>query len=89
MYNTTFTSQVVNATLDSPAGDYPTFQTTLENFNGPHPGPHLILGGDMGGTCPFGTGPPECVPGPKWSPNGGQTYSQRRAFANLRPSPPK
>ena len=72
MYNTTFTKAVVEATLNSTPGDYVNFQTTIENFNGPHPGPHLIMGGDMGGTCPFGTGPPECVPGPKWSPNGKQ-----------------
>lgn len=69
MYNTTFTSAVVNATLNSGQGDFVTFQATLENFSGPHPGPHLIFGGDMGGTCPFGTGPPECVPGAKWSVN--------------------
>lgn len=69
MYNTTFTSAVVNATVSSPPGDYITFQATIENFAGPHPGPHLILGGDMGGTCPQGLGPPSCNPGPKWSPN--------------------
>jgi len=69
MLNTTFTWEVVNTTVNSTPGDYVTFQTTLENFSGPHPGPHLILGGDMGGTCPFGSGPPECIPGPKWSSN--------------------
>lgn len=69
MYNTTFTSAVVNATLNSTPGDYATFQATLENFSGPHPGPHLIIGGDMGGTCPFGGGPPSCYPGAKWSAN--------------------
>jgi tyrosinase len=70
MFNTTFTSEVVNATLNSPPGDYVAFQSTIEGFSGPHPGPHLILGGDMGGSCPFGLGLPGCVPGPKWAPNG-------------------
>ena len=82
MLNTTFTSEIVNATLNSTPGDYVTFQTTLENFSGPHPGPHLILGGDMGGVCPFGLGPPGCVPGPKWSPNGEQTCSQPCALTD-------
>lgn len=68
LLNTTFTTEVVEATLNITAGDYVTFQATLES--GAHPGPHLILGGDMGGTCPFGTGPPGCVIGAKWSPNG-------------------
>lgn len=68
MVNTTFTSDIVNTLVSSYTGDYVGFQASLEG--GPHPGPHFILGGDMGGTCPFGTGPPECVIGPKWSPNG-------------------
>jgi tyrosinase len=70
MFNTTFTSEVVDSVVNSFTGDYKNFQAALEG--GPHPGPHLILGGDMGGTCPFGTGPPECVIGPRWSPNGEQ-----------------
>ena len=36
---------------------------------GTHGGPHLILGGDMTGFCPGGTGPPDCYAGPKWTPN--------------------
>ncbi|KAF9785224.1 Di-copper centre-containing protein [Thelephora terrestris] len=67
MLNTTFTSEIVNTIVNSTPGDYISFQASLEN--GPHPGPHLVLGGEMGGICPFGSGPPECVPGPKWSPN--------------------
>ena len=70
MLNTTFTTDVVNSVVSSFTGDYVSFQATLEGIKGPHPGPHLILGGEMGGMCPFGTGPPECVVGPKWSPNG-------------------
>ena len=70
MFNTTFTSKVVNNTLSSTPGNYSNFQATLEGPFGPHPGPHFILGGENGGTCPFGLGAPECIPGPKWSPNG-------------------
>ena len=70
MYNTTFTSEVVDNTLSSTPGNYPNFQARLEAPPGPHPGPHFILGGDNAGTCPFGLGLSECVPGQKWSPNG-------------------
>lgn len=70
MINTTFTSEVVDSVVNSNAGDYIKFQASLEGLPGPHPGPHFILGGEMGGRCPFGGGPPECYIGPKWSPNG-------------------
>jgi len=69
MLNTTYTTEVVNSVLNSPTGDYVTFQTNCEGIAGPHPGPHLILGGEMGGRCPYGLGPPECVIGPRWYPN--------------------
>ena len=70
MLNNTFTSEVVNSVVNSFVGDYVKFQAGLEGISGPHPGPHLILGGEMAGACPFGLGPPGCVPGPKWAPNG-------------------
>ena len=70
MVNTTYTSEVVNRVVNSSTGDYISFDTTVEGINGPHPGPHFILGGEMAGACPFGSSPPECFPGPKWSPNG-------------------
>ena len=70
MLNTTFTKENVDFILKSFAGDFIAFQTYTEGISGPHPGPHLILGGDMGGTCPFGLGPPGCNPGMKWSSNG-------------------
>lgn len=69
MMNITFTIGVVDFVVNSATGDYIHFQANLENLPGPHAGPHLILGGDMGGTCPFGLGPPVCVVGMKWSPN--------------------
>jgi len=67
MINTTFTAANVNFTLTSFPGDYINFQAYFENVLGPHPGPHIILGGDMSGLCPFGLVPPACVPGMKWS----------------------
>ena len=70
MVNTTFTAEVVNYTVSSFTGDYIGFQVHTESFNGPHPGPHEIVGGDLWGGCPFGLVPPECVGGPKWAPNG-------------------
>ena len=68
--NVTFTKDIVEALIDGFTGDYFSFHATLENFGGPHPGVHEILGGDMSGRCPFGLGPPQCVPGQKWAPNG-------------------
>ena len=70
MFNATFIKEIVDFIVGSFTGDYINFQGTLENFSGPHPGLHLIQGGDMGGTCPFGLEPPECYAGPKWSTNG-------------------
>lgn len=70
MLNTSFTKANVDFIVNSFGGDFLDFQAYTEGILGPHPGPHLILGGDMGGLCPFGTGPPECNPGMKWSSNG-------------------
>ncbi|KAF9785223.1 Di-copper centre-containing protein [Thelephora terrestris] len=69
MLNATFTSEVVNFTVSSFTGDYIQFQADVESWNGPHPGPHGIVGGDLVGGCPFGLAPPVCYGGPKWSPN--------------------
>lgn len=74
MLNTTFTREIVDSIVNSFTGDFINFQGTLEGLSGPHPGPHFILGGDMGGLCPFGLAPPVCNPGPKWTPNGEQEY---------------
>jgi len=69
MVNTTFTSEVVNSTVSSFTGEYIQFQAHVEGFNGPHPGPHVIVGGDLVGSCPFGLASSACNGGPKWSPN--------------------
>jgi len=67
--NVSFSAANVNYTVNSFTGDYIRFQTYFEAGFGPHPGPHLILGGDMSGLCPFGSVPPSCYPGMKWSSN--------------------
>ena len=70
MLNATFTSEVVNYTVSSFTGEYIQFQAWVESWNGPHPGPHGIVGGDLVGSCPFNLTAPACNGGPKWSPNG-------------------
>lgn len=70
MINTTYTQDAVDVALDNYTGNYTGFQAYFENIFGPHPGPHIILGGDMSGTCPNGLQPPDCIGGQKWSPNG-------------------
>ena len=68
--NVSFSAENVNYTVNSFTGDYIRFQTYFEAAFGPHPGPHIIMGGDMSGLCPFGSVPPACYPGMKWSSNG-------------------
>ena len=84
MLNTTFTKANVDFIVSSFGGDYVSFQAYTEGILGVHPGAHLILGGDMGGRCPFGLEPPECDLGigMKWSSNGKQSCSSLRAFAS-------
>ncbi|KAF9647444.1 Di-copper centre-containing protein [Thelephora ganbajun] len=74
MINTTFTKANVDFTLNSFTGDYINFQAYLQGVPGPHPGPHIILGGDMSGLCPFGLQPPACYHGTKWSSNDPMFY---------------
>jgi len=79
MINTTMTEENVDFTINSFTGNYTNFQTYFENINGSHPGPHIILGGEMIGQCPFGLQAPECVNGMKWSPNGRNCFDFGRA----------
>ena len=85
MVNTTFTKEVVNKTVNSWTGDYIKFQEYLEGFPGPHPGPHLILGGDLTGLCPSGLGPPGCNNGPRWSVNGERAAGDLIGYAQRCP----
>jgi len=66
--NTSFSASVIEALLETPAGDYKGFQTVLEATEGSHSGVHLITGGDLGGSCPK-SAPSSCIPGPTWSSN--------------------
>lgn len=68
LINTSFSTSHVEHLLNTADGDYKSFQAYFEApFVGPHGGVHLILGGDMTGSCPAAAGP-NCVEGPKWSP---------------------
>jgi tyrosinase len=69
MANASLTKANVDFIVNSFTGDYVAFQTYVESLAGPHPGPHIILGGDLSGLCPFGLGQPDCYAGMTWSPN--------------------
>jgi len=63
---TQFTPDVVQAMVDGFPGDFVGFQAIFEQ--GSHGAIHLSVGGDLIGACPLGSGP-NCVKGPKWTPN--------------------
>jgi len=67
MINTTFTQSNVDYMLNGFVGDHRGFQAYFESIFGVHPGPHIVMGGDMAGGCPAGD--TTCVRGPKWTPN--------------------
>ncbi|KAH8978459.1 Di-copper centre-containing protein [Lactarius akahatsu] len=66
--NSSFLAPEIEKLLETPAGDYKSFQAAFEAFGGAHSSVHLIVGGDLGGTCP-NNAPSNCIPGPTWSPN--------------------
>ncbi|KAN0118256.1 Di-copper centre-containing protein [Russula decolorans] len=66
--NATFSVSVIEAALETSAGDFRSFQKALEIPEGPHTAVHLIMGGDLAGLCPINA-PPNCTAGPTWSPN--------------------
>lgn len=65
--NSTFTPEVVHDLVYGYVGDFKGFQTSFESFTGAHGNVHLILGGDLGGTCPSDS--TDCQPGPTFSAN--------------------
>jgi len=67
--NGSMTKQNVDSLIANYTGDYFGFQTYFESSGGAHIGAHLIMGGDMTGTCPKAAIGPNCVTGPKWTPN--------------------
>jgi len=66
--NVTIAQPNIDRVLTSFTGDFQGFQGNFEGIIGPHPAAHIMLGGDMSGTCPS-TAPADCVPGPKWTSN--------------------
>jgi len=66
--NVTFTQSEVDKMINGFVGDFKGFQTYMEKWVGAHGSVHLIMGGDMGGTCPHNA-PANCTPGPTWSAN--------------------
>ncbi|KAJ7624811.1 Di-copper centre-containing protein [Roridomyces roridus] len=66
--NETFTPAELHKLVNGFVGDFVGFQKYLEGFNSSHSAVHLMMGGDMGGECPA-SAPPDCVPGPTFSPN--------------------
>jgi tyrosinase len=66
--NASFSASEIEALLETSAGDYKGFQEAFETFEGAHSAVHVIMGGDLGGTCPKNA-PSNCTPGPTWSPN--------------------
>ncbi|KAG9093043.1 hypothetical protein FS749_015186 [Ceratobasidium sp. UAMH 11750] len=53
--NSTFTPQEVRKLLATSDGDFTSFQYNMEKIVGMHAAIHLIMGGDMGTTCPKGS----------------------------------
>ncbi|KAN0111711.1 Di-copper centre-containing protein [Russula decolorans] len=66
--NVSFSASAIEALLETSAGDYRDFQAAFESFEGAHSAVHLIMGGDLAGTCPANA-PSNCTEGPTWSPN--------------------
>ncbi|KAI9447354.1 Di-copper centre-containing protein [Lactarius psammicola] len=66
--NSSFLAPEIEKLLETPAGDFKGFQAAFETFQGAHSAVHLIMGGDLGGTCP-NNAPSNCTAGPTWSPN--------------------
>ncbi|KAN0131516.1 Di-copper centre-containing protein [Lactarius tabidus] len=66
--NSSFLASEIEKVLETSPGDFKGFQTIFEGFEGAHSAVHLIMGGDLGGTCPENA-PSDCTPGPAWSVN--------------------
>jgi len=64
-----FTAEKRDDLVNGFVGDFRGFHALFEGPTGPHGTIHVILGGDMTGSCPQGLVPPACVPGPKWTSN--------------------
>lgn len=65
--NSSFLASEIEKLLETPAGDYKNFHAAFEAFEGAHSAVHLIVGGDLAGTCTKNA--TNCIPGPTWTPN--------------------
>ncbi|KAG9096969.1 hypothetical protein FS749_007375, partial [Ceratobasidium sp. UAMH 11750] len=66
--NVTITQAFVDAATNGYPGDFIGFQNATEKAQAFHPNIHMIMGGDMAGTCPTAAGP-SCVGGSTWTSN--------------------
>ncbi|KAL5536597.1 hypothetical protein ACEPAF_420 [Sanghuangporus sanghuang] len=67
--NTTFTPDVISAMINGYVGDYVGFQADFEKSQGAHAAVHLMMEGDLGGTCPQGAYAGCSGNSPTWSAN--------------------
>ncbi|CAE6395636.1 unnamed protein product [Rhizoctonia solani] len=66
--NITITKAYVDAAINGYVGDFVGFQNATEKAQAFHPNIHMLMGGDMAGTCPTAAGS-SCVGGSTWTPN--------------------
>ncbi|KAF8679763.1 Di-copper centre-containing protein [Rhizoctonia solani] len=66
--NATITKAYIDAAINGYVGDFVGFQNATEKAQAFHPNIHMILGGDMAGTCPTAAGP-SCTGGSTWTSN--------------------
>ncbi|KAF8496960.1 hypothetical protein JB92DRAFT_2746179 [Gautieria morchelliformis] len=63
-----FTPEEIQKSINGFQGDFKGFQSYLEGMQGAHMSVHLIMGGDLGGTC-LKSASWLCGPDATWSPN--------------------
>ncbi|CAE6411923.1 unnamed protein product [Rhizoctonia solani] len=66
--NVTITKAYVDAAINGYVGDFVGFQNATEKAQSFHPNIHMIMGGDLAGTCPTAAGS-SCIGGSTWTPN--------------------
>jgi len=66
--NSTFTPEKVRNLTNSYVGDFVGFQTDIEYPEHMHSAVHVMMSGDLGGTCPA-SAPANCIGGPTFSVN--------------------
>lgn len=66
--NVTITKAYVDAAVNGYVGDFVGFQNATEKAQAMHPNIHMMMGGDMAGTCPTAAGS-SCIGGSTWTSN--------------------